>query len=58
MLGMGFLRLNKVLKKHKWTPSRGHKEVEAARKYEDWLLWLVVVLFAGIIFALIFSGTR
>ena len=57
MMGMGFLRLGKVLKKHKWTPSRGNKEIEAARRKEDILLTVIVVLFLGLLFsAVIFSG--
>ncbi len=57
MLGMRFLRLSKVLMEHKWTPSLGRKEIETARRKEDVLLAVVVVLFVGILlFAIMFDG--
>lgn len=58
MLGMGFLRLNKVLKKHKWTPSRGREEIDAARKKEDRFFWIIVTIFFVLLLIGVFSGVR
>ncbi len=47
MLGMGFLRLNKVLAKHQWKQREGDADVpiEERRKREDrsLTLWVIVI---------------
>ena len=44
MMGMGYLRLNKVLAKHKWTPNTqtGSDIIERNTDADDWLLRLIV----------------
>lgn len=58
MLGMGFLRLRKVLKEHRWTPSRGHEEIDAARKKEDRLFWAGVTIFFVLLLIAVIAGVR
>ena len=49
MMGMDFRRLNKVFKKHKWTPSKGHKDIDSARRKEELLLAIVAISFIGLL---------
>ncbi len=58
VIGMGFLRLNKVLKRVKWTPSRGREEIDVARKKEDRVLAIGVTIFFGLLLAALFFGVR
>lgn len=59
MLGMGFLRLKKVLQRHKWSPSLGQEEIAKARRKEEILLrtvvsvllFFLVLLVLGVVFS-------
>ncbi len=59
MFGMGFLRLKKVLERHKWSPSLGHEEIERARRKEELLLrgavLVLIVLFFLLVLGIVFS---
>lgn len=51
MIGMDLLKLRRALENHRWTPSRGHEEIDEARRKEDYLLTAVAVIFFVAIFA-------
>ena len=57
MMGMGFLRLNKILAKHKWH----HKQDEAEEKPQEHrasslAIWLVVMVL--LVVSILFFGIR
>lgn len=53
MMGMDFLRLNKVLKKHKWKSNESKEDIDKLRKKEDRLSKIGIVLFVLILFGAI-----
>ncbi len=57
MMGMGFLRLNKILRRHKWknaNRSEREEEIRKARKREDRLLYGCLFTFAaGLVFLIV-----
>lgn len=57
MMGMGFLRLNKMLAKHKWHRREVEEEAEPHEERESSLaLWLVVM--ALLVILILFFGIR
>lgn len=56
MLGMGFLRLKRVLERHKWSPSLGDEEIKRARRKEVLILRAVVLAFLSLIFLLVLGA--
>ncbi len=57
MMGMGFLRLNRMLAKHKHTPSIGHgKEIPKAPLDRDQKL-LAVILFGALLLGIVAWGS-
>ena len=56
MMGMGFLRLNKILRKHKWKRSDREEELERFHSREDRLMnGCLIALVVGIVLVIALS---
>lgn len=61
MMGMGFLRLNRMLAKHKWQRKAGDESEETDPERRDsslapWLAVMALVLAAVLIFAVVHTS--
>lgn len=54
MMGMGFLKLNKMLARHKWKKKQSEETIEKQRSFEDFLLYGSLALVLGLIVLAIF----
>lgn len=57
MMGMGFLRLNKILARHKWHRKNDNEREEQEYEGSSLSLWLVVIALI-VVSALIFGAVR
>ena len=56
MMGMGFLRLNKILRKHKWKREDREEKVEKFHAREDRLMnGCLIALFVGLVLVIALS---
>jgi hypothetical protein len=56
MMGMGFLRLNKMLAKHKWHRKEIEEEESQEHRESSLAVWLVVM--ALLVVSILFFGIR